>query len=366
MINLNPETLVSAIICVNFFSIGLYTFLIRQNRSKTAGLFLLSFCISISLNQLYDLLIFNGVYVNYLRFLDEFSLLIAFSSLYFYIASLTQNLFRFQKKHIVHLIPILIFLLIWVFPLPIIEQYHHSSFLIILYKYYNNIQGIIYVFLINGLVNQHQQILKDLTSTARENDLNWVRIMVILLLIVIAFWTLSGFEKDTLNLTGYSLLIFSYWLGYHIIAQKGIYRSMPPGFEVTELKQREKRYKNSTLSVPEKSEMVEHIKHFMETEKPYLNNELTLTSLADRLQMKPIHLSQILNEEFKENFYSFINRYRVNESKKMLLQRRYSHYNILGIALESGFNSKTTFNKAFKENTGVSPSEFQRTSTGTS
>jgi YesN/AraC family two-component response regulator len=219
------------------------------------------------------------------------------------------------------------------------------------------------VFLINDLINQHQQILKDLTSTARENDLNWVRVMVILLLIAIVFWTLSGFEKDTLNLTGYSLLIFSYWLGYHIIAQKGIYRSMPSEFEVTELKQREKRYKNSTLSVPEKSEMTERIRHFMETEKPYLNNELTLTSLADRLQMKPIHLSQILNEEFNENFYSFINRHRVTESKKLLLEPRYSHYNILGIALESGFNSKTTFNKAFKEHTGISPSEFQRTST---
>ncbi|MFW0717668.1 helix-turn-helix domain-containing protein [Pedobacter sp. N23S346] len=246
--------------------------------------------------------------------------------------------------------------------MPIIEQYHNSSFLTILYKYYNNIQGIIYVFLINACVNQHQGILKHLSSTVHENDLSWVRIMVIILLIIVFFWTLSSFEKDIFNLTGYALLIFSYWLGYHIISQKSIYRNMPAGFEVTELKQSGHRYKNSSLTSLQKSEMIEQIRHLMETEKPYLYNELTLTSLADRLKIKPIHLSQILNEELNENFYTFINRYRVDESKKLLLDPRYSHYNILGIALEAGFNSKTTFNKAFKENTGISPSEFQRTS----
>jgi AraC-like DNA-binding protein len=322
MINLNPEISVAAIICLSFFSIGLYAFLIRRNRSNASTLFLLLFCISLGLNQLYDLLAFNRVYGRYFRFLDEFSLLISFSSLYFYVVSLTQNLLRLQKKYLVHLLPMLLFLLLWVFPLPFIEQYHNSYFLQTFYKYYNNIQGIIYVFLINTRVNQHQQILKDLSSTARGNDLNWVRIMVGILLIIVFFWTLSGFEKDPFNLTGYALLIFSYWLGYHIIVQKSIDTGMPAEFERTELRERKNRYKNSTLSVLEKSQMAEHMKHFMSTEKPYLNNELTLTSLADRLKMKPIHLSQILNEEFNENFYTFINRYRVNESQKLLLDPR--------------------------------------------
>ena len=366
MINLNPETLVTTIICLNFLSIGVYAFLIKQNRSSASTLFLLLFCISLGLNQLYDLLTFNNIYGYYLRFLDEFSLIVACPCLYFYVASLTQNSFRFQKKHFVHLIPALIFLLVWVFPLSLIEQYNNSFFLTMLYKYYNNILGIIYLFLINARVHQHQQTLKDISSTAGENDLSWIRIMVFILLIVICFWTLSGFEKDPYNITGYALLLFSYWLGYHIIIQKSIYTSMPTEFVVTALKPIGHRYKNSTLSISEKSEMKEHIKQFMDMEKPYLNSALTLTSLSDRLKMKPIHLSQILNEELNENFYTFINRYRVDESKKLLLDPRYSYYNILGIALEAGFNSKTTFNKAFKENTGMSPSEFQRNPTSSS
>lgn len=363
MINLNPETLVSAIICINFLSVAIYAFLIRQNRSKASTLFLVAFCFFLSLNQLYDLLTFNKIYGAYLRFLDEFSLLLAFPSLYFYILSLTQNNFRFHKKHLLHLLPLVLFLVIWVFPLPFAQQLNATPFIKFLYQYYNKFQAILYIILINNRLNKHQKISKDLSSTAKENDLNWVRVMLIMLILISFFWLLSGFGNDHLNLTGYALVIFSYWIGYHMIAQKSIYIAIAADFEIDELKQSKNQYKNSNLSTEEKSKMADHIRLFMTTEKPYHNNELTLTSLADRLKMKPVHLSQILNEEFKENFYKFINRHRVDESKKLLLDPRYSNYNILGIALEAGFNSKSTFNKAFKEITGISPSEFQRNST---
>ena len=220
MINLDQETLITALICVSFFSISLYAFLLRHNRSNVSTTFLTLFCISLGLNQLYDLLIFNQIYGGYLRFVDEFGLLIAFPSLYFYVTSLTRNPFRFQKQHLIHLAPILLFLMLWVFPLPFIKQYHNSHFLKNFYKYYNNIFGVVYFLIIYYRVNQHQQILKDLTSTTRENDLRWVSVMVGILLVIICFWTLSGFEKDPYNITGYALLLFSYWLGCHVIVQK--------------------------------------------------------------------------------------------------------------------------------------------------
>ena len=65
-----------------------------------------------------------------------------------------------------------------------------------------------------------------------------------------------------------------------------------------------------------------------------------------------------MNEGFGENFYKFINRFRIEESQRLLLNPAFNHFNILGIAFEAGFNSKATFNKTFKENIGISPSEF--------
>ena len=96
----------------------------------------------------------------------------------------------------------------------------------------------------------------------------------------------------------------------------------------------------------------------MLTQKPYRNNELTLPMLAELLGISTNNLSQILNEGFGENFYKFINRYRIEESQRLLLDPSFMHFNILGIAFEAGFNSKATFNKTFKEIVGISPSEF--------
>jgi len=71
-------------------------------------------------------------------------------------------------------------------------------------------------------------------------------------------------------------------------------------------------------------------------------------------------LSWLLNNEYHLNFFQFINRYRILEVKRALLSGRHKQLNILGIAFNSGFNSKTTFNTAFKKETDLSPTEFIR------
>lgn len=96
----------------------------------------------------------------------------------------------------------------------------------------------------------------------------------------------------------------------------------------------------------------------MTHKKPYLNGDLSLTHLAEQLAFNPNQLSQILNEGFGENFYRFVNRYRVEESKRLLLDPAFAHYSVLGIAFQAGFGTKSTFNKTFKELIGLSPSEF--------
>ena len=72
------------------------------------------------------------------------------------------------------------------------------------------------------------------------------------------------------------------------------------------------------------------------------------------------YLSQIINQKEGKNFFDFINHYRVEDVKEKLNDDAYSHFSILGVALEAGFKSKSTFNAVFKKMTGMTPSQFKR------
>ncbi|NUO02826.1 MAG: helix-turn-helix transcriptional regulator [Saprospiraceae bacterium] len=96
----------------------------------------------------------------------------------------------------------------------------------------------------------------------------------------------------------------------------------------------------------------------MEQEKPYLEPELTLADLARKLKIAPPLLSQVINTAFEKNFNDFINAYRVEDFKMRMQRPEVRHLTLLGIALDCGFNSKATFNRAFRKHTGQSPSEY--------
>ena len=89
--------------------------------------------------------------------------------------------------------------------------------------------------------------------------------------------------------------------------------------------------------------------------------EITLTSLANKLDLKPIHLSQVLNEGLQRSFYDFINYYRVEEAKHLLADPKRTEHKIASIAYDAGFNSLSTFNDIFKKNAGITPSQYRKT-----
>jgi len=119
------------------------------------------------------------------------------------------------------------------------------------------------------------------------------------------------------------------------------------------------RYGKSDLDELEKRRRKEELLRLMDARKPYLNPSLTMSGLARELRISPRHLSQIINEMFGRNFCDFINGYRIEESKRLLSDPVRGERSILDIAYEVGFNSKSTFNSAFKKYTGMKPSEFR-------
>jgi len=101
------------------------------------------------------------------------------------------------------------------------------------------------------------------------------------------------------------------------------------------------------------------LKRAMEANQYYQDPELSLSSLAEKVSLHPNELSRVINTVFKKSFNDFINEYRVVEAARKMRDPDYDRITLLGIAFEAGFNSKTTFNRIFKQMTGKSPTEYK-------
>ncbi|MEM6802789.1 MAG: helix-turn-helix domain-containing protein [Bacteroidota bacterium] len=118
------------------------------------------------------------------------------------------------------------------------------------------------------------------------------------------------------------------------------------------------KYAKSGLSKGAKDSLIKKLKEKLEVDKVYRNNELRLSALAEELGVSTHHLSQLINEELKQNFFDLINTYRINEAKDKIATG--SSRTLLEVAYEVGFNSKNSFNNAFKKNEGMTPSAFKK------
>jgi AraC-like DNA-binding protein len=157
-----------------------------------------------------------------------------------------------------------------------------------------------------------------------------------------------------------SLSVFVITIGWFGLRQKIIF---PPEstVAVTGSGEDQARYAGSRLTAGDARSYAARITEHMEASKPYLEPDLSLPQLAGSLGMPVHYLSQVINEQFGINFHDFVNRYRVEAFKEKLGSRGFENYTLLGIAFECGFNSKSAFNRVFRQFTGVTPSQYKRT-----
>lgn len=108
------------------------------------------------------------------------------------------------------------------------------------------------------------------------------------------------------------------------------------------------------------------LRHLMSSQQPYLNPDLKLHDLAQLLNTPPHILSNTINKELEMNFFEFVNRYRVEEFKQRVSSSDFKNYSFLAIALDVGFNSKASFNRIFKKETGITPTQYTKQQVSTS
>jgi len=118
--------------------------------------------------------------------------------------------------------------------------------------------------------------------------------------------------------------------------------------------------KKGRFSPEETQRFIQSLDALMREEKLYLDSELSLNDLSEKMALSVHQLSELINQGHSLNFNDYINQFRVEEFKKLLLQSRFANDTLLSVAFEAGFNSKTTFNTSFKKFTGLTPSQYKR------
>ncbi len=120
------------------------------------------------------------------------------------------------------------------------------------------------------------------------------------------------------------------------------------------------KYSRSTLGPEQAKQQHARLLAYLRQERPYLDRSLKLSAVASELSLSTHHLSQVINQEGGRNFFEMINELRVEEAKRLLVDPGNTHLTILGIAFQAGFNSKGSFNQAFKKYAGQTPSAFRK------
>ncbi|WP_336963438.1 helix-turn-helix domain-containing protein [Chryseobacterium contaminans] len=227
------------------------------------------------------------------------------------------------------------------------------------------VQALFYTLLSYITIRKHQRKIQQFSSNTEGINLNWLEYIILVILAVNIIYVVYNLFYDPKSLNFFINAVFLlviYCVGYYSLKQKEIYP--------LEEKQREElisiqddsdseEVKRKLISDEELKRIKTHLENIMENRKPYLDSELNLIKLAEMLSVSNHHLSYVINTGFQKNFFQYVNEFRV-EYAKLLLKDSGSKLSILGIAYESGFNSKTSFNTTFKKVTGQTPSEFKK------
>ena len=330
-----------------------------KQSNRILGFWLLSFTLLMSTSFLLSYGI-SQYFMNYHKIIfiiSQSSLLIA-PLFYFYTKSLLDTKFRFKKIDLVHLLPMIIATSYSTFKIVSIRNFIiWKSFLDFFCNGLFLAQNLFYFFLVLNLLKLYGVSLKKFFSYQKDLKYNWIRFLIIGLFVL---WT-AKLQSFTIKIVakGSKWCTYSattYFMALFLFVTTMIYLSLKrPIFFLFN-----KKYADSNLTEKDKEKLKNKLLKYMDDEKLYLDSNLNLEILAKKLSVLPKHLSQIINEMFNQKFNEFINQYRVKECVKCLKDKSNGHKTLLRIAFECGFNTKATFNSAFKKFTGSTPKQFRK------
>ncbi|MEM9836152.1 MAG: helix-turn-helix domain-containing protein [Bacteroidota bacterium] len=283
---------------------------------------------------------------------------------YFYTVSLTEKDFRFRRSDYWHFLPVLIQFLSYCFLQTQSYAFRrafwfevHQAYTQPLEFYLSLLSLLSYLVLSIRRVKKYQRWINNQFSEVSQIDLQWLKMVLgltgLLAIIVLSedlLLTLLDINlAQTLSITGLGLAILI--LGGGGLLQKSLRQiGLIPA---------ESKPEKISKTEPLQTDLLRQIQSAMEEERYFLDPSLTLASFAEQLNQPARLVSQHINQGLSLSFIDFVNQYRVNAFKQHLMDGDLDHLSLLGIAFESGFNSKSTFNRVFRKMTGESPSAYK-------
>lgn len=222
-------------------------------------------------------------------------------------------------------------------------------------------------------LRQYRHSIRQHFSTLEGIRLSWLRnllfgLALLYLLYAIASMVSSdaAYSKTLDSTLYYSIVILIYVMGYKGMRQASVFTGAQARTGTNASGQQGQsqsalpaKYERSSLDESASLALFEELIEHMRSAKPYLDSQLTLGVLADQLQLSNNNLSQVINQQGGSNFFDFVNRYRV-EAAKQSLSRSDGKVNVLQVAMDAGFNSKSAFYTAFKSETGLTPTQYRK------
>ncbi|MFI5152333.1 MAG: helix-turn-helix domain-containing protein [Chitinophagales bacterium] len=361
-----------------FISFFLFTY---NKGKKISNILLGSFFLSICLNLIDVFLMMKKVYFSNpsLAGWGNCLPLLFGPLLYLYTQAVLIENFRFNTRKWLHFLPfIMAFLALEFFWLqqPINEQlniledilarrlpdsiYLSSSIIFI--------QFLLYIIVSIQLIRKYKKQVAEKFSDYNRINLNWLYSTIIFFTVLMSISMLNGWLGLTAFAQYYYIAFTVILFAMLIFVNKVVLTAMrnPDFFGLEEEKPEAEgppvstKYASSSLVNSEKQRILQVILQYMDNEKPWLEPELTIDQLAADLAIRSKILSQVINETLHQNFFDFINRYRIEEAMRLLNNPPDKKITVLEVLYQVGFNSKSSFNTLFKKHTGLTPSEFKK------
>lgn len=294
--------------------------------------------------------------------------------LFLYILSIIYSDFKLKIKHLILALPWLIIIIILMPNFFLVSPVEQTNFISNFsetneFKFidiFSKILEIVYIIAeIYYVLRYRKLLLENYTGKEAFDNYRWVKQLLIFILIGQFLTFTKGYLRDYTHLDIEFVnvfriillafgLFFSFWLVFKALLSPKLFR----GIDVKLQLSKEMLSKSDGNTI--KNEQIEQLKSYMKTEEPFLEPSLTVKSLSQQIDIPHRDLSILINQELGQHFFDFVNSYRIEKAKSILKDNTNTKITILEILYEVGFNSKSSFNTAFKKHTGQTPTAFRK------
>lgn len=281
---------------------------------------------------------------------------------FFYLKNLFKGKYFPGWKDYLHYFPLAIFLCYFFLRLLLPRQFENSIFYANLgYVYFflelmAIVQNAIYIIIGYKMVNDYEKrLVKELSFLPQ---VKYIKIFLAVISLIIFSWFYGFVSKFVDGLQFSTVFTYNFvWVLISFLTFLFAYLSFFNS-DILSIPEKQAKYEQGYFSDDFYVGLKEELEKVMNSEKPFLNPKLTLNELARQMGKKQRDLSRVINEYHSKNFYEFVNSYRIQKFKELVQMEENRNYTILFLAYESGFNSKATFNSAFKKITELTPREY--------